>query len=206
MNNKYRTWTKIGTKLILIFYLIDQMYTNILRDKSGSDTDSDNENRPLKDRVNASSLLQIVQIFSKAIIGEYNQEGSHISILTGRAYVEKFLSQNTNQQRFADVFGMPQWVFLDLCEWLERGNYLKSIVNIDVKEQVATFVWTIDHNRSNWDVKERFQLSWSTLSNYVNPIIIFQVVWTNYHQLKLILNGLDISIKFLMGLWRYRQT
>jgi len=50
-------------------------------------------------------------------------------------------------------------VFLDLCEWLERGNYLKSIVNIDVKEQVATFVWTIDHNRSNWDVKERFQLS-----------------------------------------------
>jgi len=61
------------------------MDTNLLRDESGSDTDSDNENRPLKDRVNASSLLQIVPIVSKAIIGEYNQEGSHRSILTGRA-------------------------------------------------------------------------------------------------------------------------
>jgi len=113
------------------------MDTNLLRDESGSDTDSDNENRALKCRVNANSLLQTVQIVGKAIIGEYNQERSNTSILTGRAYVEELLSQNTNEQRFANVFRMPQRVFLDLCEWWERGNHLRSTVNVDIKEQVA---------------------------------------------------------------------
>jgi len=76
------------------------MDTNLLRDDSGSDTDSDNENRALKGRVNANSFLQTVQIVGKAIIGEYNQERSNTSILTGRAYVEELLCQNTNKQRF----------------------------------------------------------------------------------------------------------
>jgi len=152
------------------------MDTNLLRDESGLDTDSDNESRALKGRVNANSLLQTVEIVGKAIIGEYNQERSNTSILTGRAYVEELLSQNTNKQRFADVFRMPQRVFLDLCEWLERGNHLRSTVNVDIKEQLAMFVWTIGHNKSNRQAKERFQLSGSTVSKYVNPIIIFQVV------------------------------
>jgi len=104
------------------------MDTNLLRDESGLETDSDNKDRALKGRVNANSLLQTVQIVRKAIIGEYNQERSNTSILRGRAYFEELLSQNTNKQRFADVFRMPQSVFLDLCEWWERGNHLRSTV------------------------------------------------------------------------------
>jgi len=112
----------------LLFYHILLMDLTIIPDHCSSDSDSDTVNEGQQGRVNANTLLQIVQIVGETIVGKYSLRRSDPLRLTGGVYVEELLSEDTNIQRFLDVFRMPRRVFLQLVGWLKAKGFLRCTV------------------------------------------------------------------------------
>ena len=104
------------------------MDLTIIPDHCSSDSDSDTVNEGQQGRVNANTLLQIVQIVGETIVGKYSLRRSDPLRLTGGVYVEELLSEDTNIQRFLDVFRMPRRVFLQLVGWLKAKGFLRCTV------------------------------------------------------------------------------
>jgi hypothetical protein len=70
---------------------------------------------------------------------------------------------------FQEEFLMKKHTFLRLCHLLS-GAGLKDSIHMQVKEQVAIFIWITGHNESNRGAQRRFQHSAETISRYVQVI------------------------------------
>jgi len=67
---------------------------------------------------------------------------------------------------FQEEFLMKKRTFLRLCRLLSEVG-LKDSLHLQVKEQVAIFIWITGHNESNRGAQRRFQHSAETISRYV---------------------------------------
>jgi len=121
------------------------------------DFDSDTQERNIVSKINRRQLLHIVANIEEFIDHRFGAGPMRNSVLTGETYLAEPLIVNSQKQIFQEVFRMSYRVFYKLCDVLEGGGYLRSTRHIAVNKQVAMFLWTVSHNRSSREVKERFQ-------------------------------------------------
>ena len=109
-------------------------------------------------------LVSIALVAGEINAFRYNPTSCRTSALSGHSYIQELLAPETNPRRVYEALRMSRVVFLQLCSWLEAGNFIENSKNTTVQEQVAMFVWTIGRNASSRDVQERFQHSPDTVN------------------------------------------
>jgi hypothetical protein len=92
------------------------------------------------------------------------------SSLSGEAYVNELIMCN-NPRRIQEVLRMKLEVFQFLCTELKNKGGLTPSRYVGIKEQVAMFLYTIAHSRSNREVQERFQHSGETISRHFHSVL-----------------------------------
>jgi len=124
---------------------------------SNCDSDSDTQERNMVSKINRHQLLHIVANIQEFIDHRFGAGPMRNSVLTGETDLAELLIDNSQKQRFQEIFRMSCRVFYKLCDELEGGGYLRSTRHIAVNKQVAMFRWIVSHNRSSCEVQERFQ-------------------------------------------------
>lgn len=79
---------------------------------------------------------------------------------------------------FQEEFLMKKRTFLRLCYLLSKAG-LKDSIHLQVREQVAIFLWITGHNESNRGAQRRFQHSAETISRYFYAIY-FHCLYYSY--------------------------
>lgn len=74
-------------------------------------------------------------------------------------------------KRIYEVLRMQKPTFLALCGWLEEHTNVASSRYVDIKEQVAMFLFTMNFAASNREVCERFQRGNATVSRSFNSVL-----------------------------------
>ncbi|XP_062112560.1 uncharacterized protein LOC133823730 [Humulus lupulus] len=105
---------------------------------------------------------------------EYNQlylskQPCRNSALSGHEYVMEVL--HGHWSRCYDLLRMNKDVFKLFCGVLKEIFLLKNSRYLSVEEQVAMFLFVIDHNERHRVVVERFQHSISTTSHYFRKVL-----------------------------------
>jgi hypothetical protein len=108
-------------------------------------------------------------VVETAIAQEQEQRGSRIPRSTGQKggdYLRELLNCGSDK-RIYEVLRMQRGTFQALCTRLRKDGGLKDSRHIQIEEQVAMFLWTLNYSASSRTVAKRFQHSREPISRYV---------------------------------------
>ena len=91
------------------------------------------------------------------------------SALKDFAYVQEIL--NGNPAHCLEILRMNKQAFLRICEHLKNKTWLKDSRYIKVKEKMAMFLMTLNHNVRNRVTKRRFNHSTQTIHHYFHEVL-----------------------------------
>ena len=83
-----------------------------------------------------------------------------------------------NDESCISQFRMNRIAFFKLCEMLENIGGLRPTRNMTIDEQVAMFLHIISHHLKNRVIRQNFQRSGETISQYFHNVLIAVIYQT----------------------------
>lgn len=108
-------------------------------------------------------FTDIAPIIALGAVQEAASKAPRSTGLPGSEYLRELLNCK-NEKRIYSVLRMKKETFNKLCLWLRKNTDLKDSRYILLDEQVAMFLWIINHNESIEKTAERFQHSMEPVS------------------------------------------